>query len=397
VLAAAGLSAALLAGATGCRQDAKASSAINPGDPARRVVRTAQAARVPLARTVEVTGTLAAEDQADVGMKVPGRVASLPVDLGSRVSRGDPLAVLIQTDYELRVRQAEAALQQARARLGLAADSEEDRVDAEHTSLVRQARAVLDEAGLTRDRARRLSEEQLISKADLDAAEAAYQVADARYNDALEEIVNRQAVLAQRRSELDLARQQLTDTVLKAPFDGAVRERHVALGQYVATGQPVVTLVRVHPLRLRLAVPERVSAGIRPGLDVRVTVDGDAGERHGQVARLSPALDEGNRTLMVEAVVPNEDGALRPGSFARAEIVTVAEEPSLVVPASALITFAGIQKVILVQDGKAVERRVILGRRVGDQVEILEGLKAGDPVVLEPGNLAGGQAVDVAG
>jgi RND family efflux transporter MFP subunit len=317
------------------------------------------------------------------------------VDLGSRVARGATLVELVRTDYDLRAKQAEAALQQARARLGLDPEGTDDVVDPEGTSLVRQARAVLDEARASRDRTRRLFSEQLVSQADLDAAEAAFQVADARYNDSHEEILNRRAVLSQRRSELDLARQQLTDTVLKAPFEGAVRERHVSVGQYVATGQTIVTLVRLHPLRLRLAVPERAAAGIEVGLEVRVEVDGDAVERTGRVARLSPAYDEGSRTLMVEAVVPNEDGALRPGAFARGRIVTVAAEPSLVVPSSALVSFAGIEKVIVVQDGKSVERRVRTGRRVGGEVEVLEGLQAGEAVVLEPGNLVGGQPVDV--
>src|SRR5262249_25625564 len=152
-----------------------------------------------------------AEEQADVGMKVAGRVADLPVDLGSRVSRGDPLARLITTDFELRVQQAEAALQQARARLGLPADSTSDNVVPQNTSPVRQARAVLDEWGRALDRARNLFREQLIAQADLDAAEAAQQVADARYHDALEEVLNRQGILAQRRSELELARQALSD------------------------------------------------------------------------------------------------------------------------------------------------------------------------------------------
>jgi len=155
--------------------------------------------------------------------------------------------------------------------------------------------------------------------------------------------------------------------------------------------------VRLHPLRLRLAVPERLSTGVRGGLPVRLTVEGTPGEREGTVARLSPAVDEASRTLMVEATVPNEDGALRPGAFARAEIVIEAAEPSLVIPSSALLTFAGIQKVILVQDGRSVERRVRAGRRLEGRVEIIEGLQAGESVVVEPGSLVGGQTVRIEG
>jgi RND family efflux transporter MFP subunit len=115
----------------------------------------------------------------------------------------------------------------------------------------------------------------------------------------------------------------------------------------------------------------------------------------GRIARLAPAIQEDTRTLLVEAEVPNERGQLRAGAFARAEIVTVAEEPAVLVPASAVVTFAGIEKVLTVRDGRAVETRVRTGRREGDLVEIVDGLTAGDAVVAEPGNLASGQPVAV--
>ena len=280
-----------------------------------------------------VTGTLAAEEQVVLGLKVAGRLSEIPVDLGSRVVKGQVLARLDPTDFELRVQQAEAALQQARARLGLAPDDAPERVDPEKTPLVRQARAVLEEARASRDRFEALHAQQLLSRAELDAADAAFQVADGRYQDSLDEVRNRQALLAQRTSELELARQQLQDSTLVSPFDGAVRERQATPGEYVTAGQPVVTVVRLHPLRLRLAVPERDAAGVRAGQEVRLTVEGDPAMYTGRVARLSPAIDERSRTLMVEAEVPNRDGALRPGSFATAEIVTAADEPAVLVPA----------------------------------------------------------------
>jgi multidrug efflux pump subunit AcrA (membrane-fusion protein) len=114
------------------------------------------------------------------------------------------------------------------------------------------------------------------------------------------------------------------------------------------------------------------------------------------VARLSPAIQEQNRTLTIEAEIPNERGLLRPGSFARATIVTQAAQPVVMVPASAIITFAGIEKVLSVKDGKSVERRVQTGRKEAARVEIVSGLAAGEPVIVEPGNLTGGQAVTVA-
>jgi RND family efflux transporter MFP subunit len=362
---------------------------------APREVKVTQAAERALARTVAATGTLAADEQVVLGTKVAGRLAEITVDLGTRVRRGQMVGKLDQSDFKLRVDQADAALQQARVRLGLTPTGTDERVDPEQTAIVRQARATLEEARLTRDRSLKLMEQDLIARAQLDSAEAGLQVADGRYQDAQEEIRNRQAIIAQRRSELDLARQQLTDTVILSPLDGAVSLKQASVGEYLAAGAPIATLVRVHPLRLRVPVPEREGAGVRTGHAVTLTVEGDPTVYRGRVVRLSPIVQEQNRTLMVEAEVPNERGFLRPGSFARVEIVTEANQRVVAVPATAIIVFAGVEKVLSVRQGQTVEVRVTTGRRLGDEVEILDGLKKGDTVVTRPGNLVGGQPVTV--
>jgi RND family efflux transporter MFP subunit len=387
------LAAALAAGCDGV-SESKASS--RPASEAPRTVRVVPAMEAAVPDVVAVSGTLAAEEEVVLGMKAGGKLRTIAVDLGSRVTRGQVLARLAPTDFSMRVQQADAALAQARARLGLAPGEPASRVNPEETSVVRQAEAVLTEARARRERAQALWEQKLLSRADLDAAEAGFRVAESRAQDAREEVLNRQGVLAQRRSEMDFARQQLSDTVLVAPFAGAVRERHATAGQIVAAGQPIVTLVRMHPLRLRLAVPERAAAKIRPGQEVRVSVGGDPNVHLGRIARLSPAIEESNRTLMIEAEVPNEGSALRPGTFASAEIVISSDRPIVVVPASAVVTLAGIEKVLTVKDGKSVETRVRTGRRFEDRTEIVEGLAAGESVVVEPGNLIGGQPVRVA-
>lgn len=387
---------AAVLGAAACRGDgpkAGGPAPAAPGPAAPREVRTEPATESSLPRVIVATGTLAADEQIVLGPKVAGRVLDIGVDLGSVVARGQVVARLDPTDWQLQVAQAEAALQQGRARLGLPPDSPEDRVDAEQTPIVRQARAVLEDARLNRERMTRLWQQDLVARAQLDTAIAALQVAESRYEDAIEEVRTRQAVLAQRRSELALARQNLADTVLRSPLDGAVRERHVAAGQYLAVGAPVVTLVRMHPLRLRVAVPEREAAGIRIGQVVRVSVEGDAAVHPGRVARLSPAIQEQSRTLLIEAEVPNERGTLRPGAFGKAEITTGADSRVVTVPASAIVTFAGLDKVLAVRDGRTEERRVRTGRQLGARMEILEGLAAGEVIVAQPGNLTGGQPV----
>ena len=278
-------------------------------------------------------------------------------------------------------------------RLGLPPAGEDDRVDAADTAVVRQAKAVLDQAQLSRDRMARLWEQQFVARAELDAAVAQLQVAEGRYQDALEEVQNRQAVLLQRRSEVDLARQQLADTGLVSPIDGAVGQRQAAVGEYLAAGAPVVTLVRLHPLRLRLALPEREAVSVRRGQAVRVTVEGDPGVHAGVVARLAPAYVEQSRTLLIEAEVPNPQGALRAGSFAKAEVVVAQDDRAVAVPAAAIVTFAGVQKVLTVENGHASEQRIRTGRRDGQRVEVLEGLTAGDIVIRDPGDLVDGDHV----
>jgi RND family efflux transporter MFP subunit len=391
------LLAALVLTSTSCQSDYPVSATQNRASEKAVVpkqVKTVSVGAMPLERTVTVLGSLAAYDQATLSVKVPGRLHVIPVDFGSAVQRGQMIAQVEPRDYQLRLEQAEAALAQARARLGLPPKGTDDRVEPEQTGTVRQERALLNEAQQNRERLAALVEKGFIAKSEFDTADAAYVVARGRYQDAIEEIRNRQALLIQRRSELEIARQQLADAVVYAPFDGVVQERHASLGEYLAAGAPVVTLVRMDPLRLRAEVPEREAHSVRTGQGVRITVEGDLNTYTGRIMRLSPTISEQNRMLVVEADVRNE-GSLRPGSFARVDIVTEEKGMAVTVPTSAIVTFAGIEKVLVVQNGKAVEKPVTTGRRTGEWTEVVAGVDMGDAVVIEPGNLQSGQAVHV--
>lgn len=362
---------------------------------APRAVRLVSVEKGSLPRTVAVTGTLAADEEVVASFKVSGRISEIAVDLGSTVNKNQVIARLDPTDFLLRIEQAEAALRQTRARLGLSPDGSDDRVDPEKTAPVRETRAVLDEARQNRERAQRLHEKNYISKMDFDSAVSRLLVAESRYQASVEDVRDRQALLAQRKSELALSRQQLADATLYAPIDGAVRERKTSVGEFLAAGAPVAVLVRTHPLRLKVSVPERDSAVIRVGQVTRVRVEGDQVEHTGRIVRLSPVLEKQNRTLTVEAEVENRQGRLRAGSFATAEILIDAQQPVVLAPASAIVTFAGIEKVISEKQGRAIERRIRTGRRTGDRVEVLEGVAPGDLIVVEPGNLSGGEPVTV--
>jgi len=391
------LSFALLV--SSCRStDTSTAAAATPPEAEPRTakrVRLGSSVEGSLAETIVVTGTLAAQDQITASMKVAGRVDAVMFEFGANVVQGQVLARLDPTDFHLRVDQAEAALKQARVRLGLDPDGTDENVVIDQTPLVRQARAQLEDSKLTAQRMQTLWDQKVIPKSQLDSAEANLQVAESRYDDNLEEIRNRQGILLQRKSELASARQQLADTTLYAPVSGIIRERTVSAGNYVTAGTPMFSIVMVHPLRLRLAVPERGASGAKVGAPVRVTVEGDNTVYRGTLVRVSPSIQELGRTLMVEAEIPNERATLRPGAFAKAEIVTSAEKTTVFIPPASLLTFAGVEKVMSVKDGKALEIRVTSGRRDGDRVEIVDGLKPGVPVVLDPGSLAPGEAVTI--
>ncbi len=220
--------------------------------------------------------------------------------------------------------------------------------------------------------------------------------AEGRYQDAIEEVRNRQAVLVQRRSEVALARQQLADTAIVSPIDGAVSQKQASAGEYLAAGAPVVTVVRTHPLRLRLSVPEREAAGGEGGA-------GRARERRRRSHRLP---GHGGASLAPDRRAESHPAhrgrdpqrarrACGPAAFAKAEVVTQADQTMVTVPASAIVVFAGVEKVIGVKDGKTVEIRCRRGRRQGDRVESRVRLRAGERADRWPsrGNLsAEGQA-----
>ena len=403
----------LLAGASlsvgGCGDGERAAS--GPAEPVEVRVFTAEVR--PLERRISAVGTLAAQEHSTLSSKVSGRIQSFEVDLGTEVRRGQVLARLEPRDYELRVLQAQAAMSQARAELGLPSEGQQrgegsgdsvfpgaesqtvetasaDAASVDSLSTVRHARALLEEATANRERMQSLVRSGITSNADRDTVEARYKVALTSYETALEEGRVKVATLQQRRAELEIARKNLADVVITAPFDGAVQTRAAAVGQYVAAGTPVITLVLSDPLRLRLEVPEREAVLLREGQTVRLRVDGDEQVYEGRLARISPALDERTRTLLVEADVPRR-GALRAGLFARADVVVDADDPAVCVPPSAITSFAGIEKVILVQEGKAEERVVHTGRRSEECIEILDGLEPGATAVLDPGGLQTGQ------
>lgn len=340
---------------------------------------------------VELSGTLAPDEQVLLATKVAGRLAKIHVDLASAVQEGQVVAQIETTDYDFGVQQARAALGQARAQLGLPPTDAEGTFDPEATAIVRQAHATLEEARVNETRLVALVREGLSPQSELDGARATLVRAEATLESAREEVRLRQAQVRQRESELRTARQRLLDTSIRSPITGFVQTRRANVGEYLAAGAPVAEVVRVNPLRLRLAVPEREATNIERGQIVRVR--GEAGDHTGVLARVAPSLDASNRSLLIEADIQNP-GTLRPGSFVTARIVT-GSHTTIAVSKSSVVTFAGLQKVIVVENDRAVEKPVKTGRVEGDRVEISSGIELGQRVVKNPGSLQQGQAVRV--
>jgi len=361
---------------------------------APRDVRGATLVRVPSERLLFATGEIEPDERVTVATKVPGRLAAIVAERGLAVQQGEVLARLEAREYELRTAQAEAALGAARALLGLA-DGASDAVESEATAAVRLARAGLERARLERERAQALAREGVDSQAAFERAETDLRAAESRLQEAFELVATRRATLAQRRAELEIARAQLGETTLEAPFEGLVLARLVSPGAYLAIGDGVCELVRIDPLRLVLELPAADAARVAPGTEVRATLAGEAAPLVGKVTRLAPALSAASRTRALEVALANPERRPLAGAFAEAHLVLASADGALLVPLTALRSFAGLDKLLVVVDGLVEERRLTLGVPRDGLVEVLAGATAGDVYVLEPGSLAAGARVRV--
>jgi len=332
---------------------------------------------------VRAQGSLAADESVVVGAKVAGRVAEIGVDLGDLVESRQPLMSLELDDLRLAAKQAEAALEQARAAIGLAPQAPLEKLNPLLSPPMRQAQAVLDEAKLKRTRVERLKLQQAVTEAEWEAVLAAEKVAEALLASALNGVQEKIALIRLRDAELAIARQRLGDAVTLAPFCGVVQQRHVAPGSYVQVGQPIVTIVRTDPLRFRGTIPERWAPQLAIGQDVHLQLDGEGEPCVTKVARISPSLDPVSRALTFEAEVRNPQGRHRAGLFVEAGVVLDAERQTLAAPVAAVVEFAGMEKVWKVVDGSCVEQRIETAARRDGWVEIRSGLSAGDVILTD--------------
>ncbi|HSC71853.1 MAG TPA: efflux RND transporter periplasmic adaptor subunit [Candidatus Methylomirabilis sp.] len=341
---------------------------------------------------LDVTGALMADAQTDVASEIDGRVTQVLVERGLVVKEGTVLVRMDDRDAINQLHEAEATEAQTRERLGL--------VDGEYfdplkTPDVRQARAVMDRAEADYQRFKQLLDEGAISRSEHDLRRTDSLTAKAQYESTINQVRQLFQTLQAQKARVAMARKALEDTVIRAPFSGQVSEKHVNVGRYAKKGDKLVTLVRVDPLRVELAVPEAAVASIQKGQKVSFTVQTHPDRPFaGTIAYVGPALRTDSRALVVEALVPNASGHLQPGLFATARIELPATRPSVLVPAGAVQTEAGVARVFVTKGDRAELRFVQVGREAGGLVEILRGVTVGERVVVQAGEgLADGAAI----
>lgn len=370
----------------GCQQQKSVET--NPDSKAVPTINAATwtVSSTPWPTLIRAQGSLVMDEVAVVGTRVEGLVDQVHVDLGDRVVAGQPLVTLKQEQFQLEVEKAQAQLLQARSAIGLTSDDPLDKLNPQNAPPVRETRAEWEEAESDLARARGLRDGNAITVAEFTTIQTAVDVAKARYESSVNAVREKIALVKVRDAELQLARQKLNDTVIRAEFDGAVQKKEVAPGNYVRPGDSLVTVVRTNPLRFRGSVPEHSALELREGQTLQLDVQMVSSPISVEISRISPSVDLLSRGLTFEAIVPNPEGGLRSGLFAEAEIVIDEDAQAVTIPRTALVEFAGTEKVWKVIDGMCKEQVVLSGERREAGIEILQGLKVGD-VILQDGSL----------
>ena len=322
---------------------------------------------------VTLPATTAAFATANIYARASGYIDKRIADIGDRVKEGDLLAEITAPELDQQIAQAEATLAQTEASL-------------------RQTQANLELAQVTWARDRPLvkdgwttPQQGTIDVQNIKALEAAVGVA--------------QANIVAQRAQLGVLKQQKDYQRVVAPFDGVITQRNIDTGSLVqadaTSGTFMYTIMQSNVIRTQVYVPQDEAFGLGPGVEAVVRVP-EMPDRTfpGKVTRIADALQPGTRTLLTEIDVPNPDGALASGIYCTVELHIPRKTPELMVPAPAIIFNADGLSVAIVEDGMARIRKISVGRDFGTEVEVREGLRPGDKVILNPPvDLADGRKV----
>jgi membrane fusion protein, multidrug efflux system len=395
ILSLAAILSGLLLLATSCggsKANVRNDETNSAAQPAAVDVTTATAIVRQLPRFFEATGSLTGDEQTDVAPSIAGKVVAVGVELGSYVKRGQMIVRLDDVDLKLRVQQAQAQLDQAKAALRQAEEKVGIRpgrsFDPNQVPEVANARVALELAEKNLRRAEKLIESGDISRSFFDEQRAHRDQLKEQYESALSlarqnyaAVMTARANVANAETQLGLAQRNLSYALVFSPIDGFVAERTADLGEYVSPTTKVATIVRINPLRVRIDIPEQAIPEVNVGQSVSVTTSAWPDRNFsGRIARVSPNVSQTSRTLTVEAEIENSTGVLKPGQFATVRILQSRAQPAVLVPSRAVRTESGVNRVFVIKEGRAQERLVQLGQAEGDLVEIRSGVAADETV-----------------
>ena len=325
--------------------------------------------------SVTLPATTSPFEAADIFARASGYIERRNVDIGSRVKAGDLLAVITAPELDHQIARAEASLGQAKATHRQTKETRE----LGQVTWARDA-TLVNQGWVTRQ------------QGDTDRLNYAAQQQAVRAES---------AAIQSQKARLAVLRQQKAYQQVIAPFDGVVTRRNIDVGSLVqadaASGTFMFTLTQNDVLRIRLYVPQDVAIGVKPGVDAVVRVP-EIPDRvfAGKVARIADALDPATRTLQTEIDVVNSEGELSPGIYCTVELKVPRRTPSLIVPAAAIVFDRDGLRVLVVEDGIARSRTVTETRDFGTEVEVSDGVREGDQVVLTPPvNLEDGSKVQI--
>jgi RND family efflux transporter MFP subunit len=321
---------------------------------------------------VTLPATTLAFESANIFARANGYIEKRMVDIGDHVKAGDLLAQITAPELDHQISQNEATLQQDEATL-------------------QQTKASRDLASVTNNR-----DSDLVKKGWLTAQQGDTDRLTLQSQDAA--VAVSEANVAAQQSLIRVLQQQKSYQSVVAPFDGIITQRNVDTGSLVQAGTTFMfTLMQSDVIRTQVAVPQDAAFGVRDGVAAVVRVPEIPEHTFpGKVTRLSDALAPGTRTLLTEIDVPNPNGLLRPGMYCSVELHIPRKTPSFVVPADAVIFNSDGLHVAVAEDGVARLHKITIARDFGTQVEVRDGVQAGDQVILRPMvDLADGSKVRV--
>jgi RND family efflux transporter MFP subunit len=290
-----------------------------------------------------------------------------------------------------------AGIQELKVRLGIKDDKAPYSV--ENQPEVKMAKAALNLARVNLDRFMKLYEQDVLPKADYDRVMFECDSAAQRYEQARLQMSQVYQSYLTARTKLDALRKALADTTIRAPFSGYVAERLISVGERVSPspmgkGAAVATIIKLDPLRLVLTVPQQSVGQITTGQTVSFKVDSLPDRSFtGEIRYVGPSVESNSRSMTVEAMVPNPDHVLRPGTFASAEVALPEKSKRLLVPTSAVVKEGDISKIFILREGVAREQVVSTGDVRDGKVEIAGGLSGNETVITAPQGIHDGDKV----